>query len=254
MGPFAYLLFFANNPVYEFPWVFMLQYSASFIPFVFLALIESLNKEGRSNFGHSNLKKLNAKLRNLLKGIKFQKKSIRRVSGLILAAAVCCAIIYQAIGPIAILDRDGITIGSITQFNGVELEQFSAIKSLIPKNCSFVLIQNNLPQFLPGPAGNDIRVPGYIGPNITMGDITNNTFPWIFDSFRSVTPINYVIGDLISFQWYNQSLVKGFPGMSNITALFLSSGYYGLLGIEGPFFVLERGYTGNPIVYQPGAV
>lgn len=254
MVPFTFLLFFANNPVYEFPWLFMLQYSASFIAFVFLALIESLTKEGRSDFRHSPKNNMIAKLRNLTKAMRIQKKDNRKIASVLLVAAFSTALIYQAIGPIAILSRDGITIGSITQLNEVEQEQFHSISSLIPKNCTFVLIQNNLPQFLPGPAGNDIRVPGYIGPNITSSDIVNNTFPWSFGTFKSVTPINYVIGDLNSFQWYNQSLVNGFQGMANITAILLSSGYYGLLGIDGPFYVLERGYTGSPLIYQPSNV
>ena len=254
IAPFAFLLFFANNPIYEFPWIFMLQYSASFIPFVFLIVIECLSPYNSKYRKQSKLNFLSSIIRKLPKPRRQWKKSIRKITGVLLVTSFCSAVIYQAIGPIAILDRDGLTLESVSQFNQVELKQFSNVSALIPKNCSYVLIQNNLPQILPGPAGNDVRVPGDIGPNITLSDIANNTFPWIFGVSKSVTPINYVIGDLNISQCYNQSMVKGFPTMENISAIFISSGYYGLLGIDGVFFVLERGYKGPPIIFQPGNV
>lgn len=254
MAPYIFLLLFANNPIYEFPRIFTLQYSASFVPFIFLAVIEHLTPNIRINSKHSKWNRVSSKIKKLPNIIRHKESSIMKVTSVLLVTSLCSFVIYQAIGPIEILDQDGLTIKSITQFNQVEFKQFDAISALIPKNCSYILIQNNLPQFLPGPSGNNIRVPGDIGPNITFIDIANNAFPWTFESFKLVTPINYVIGELNTSQFYNKTLIRGFPTMANITTEFISSGYYGLLGIEGPFFVLARGYTGAPLIYEPGNV
>ena len=248
--PFIALMFIANNPIFEYPYLFELQYSASYVPFIFLGVIDGLSiKNGREKF-----KRFIAKISHgSVKTFKFNmKRKIKRpkVATLLFIAAICSILLFQALGPISILSQDGITFDSVLHYNNKEWREFKSVSSFIPQNCQYVLIQNNLPQFLPGPAGNNIRTPGFIGPNITMSEIINNSFPWEYGSFSLSTKINYVLGDSGTNQYYTQSIVPGFPSMLNITNELLSSGYYGVFAEMGTFYVLERGYSGPPIINQ----
>lgn len=250
MLPYLILMFFANNPIYEFPYLFELQYPASFIAFVFLGLIDMMSSPDKFRHILNRVKtyhtyrKKNSESRDL-ESFNFHKMAVA-----LLAACICSTAIFQATGPINLLNKEGINLASVTHYNQ-ELTEFNSISSLIPRNCPYVLLQNNLPQFLPGPSGNNLRMPGFIGPNLSFSQFSNNSFPWKYGSFSAFTPIDYVLGDVASTQQFTQSLVDGFPSMANLSEQFLASGYYGILGEVGPFFVLERGYTGFPLMYSP---
>ena len=248
--PFIGLMFIANNPIFEFPYLFELQYSASYVPFIFLGVIDGLCIKNR----RERLKKFIGNISKVLnKTFNFKNKGkmkIPRAATLLLIAAICSTLVFQSLGPISLLSQDGITFGSVVHYNNKEWREFKFVSYLIPKNCQYVLIQNNLPQFLPGPAGINIRTPGFIGPNITMSEIINNSFPWEYGSFSLTTRINFVLGDSGTDQWYTQSMVPGFPSMLNLTNDLIASGYYGVLAKMGTFYVVERGYSGPPITDQ----
>lgn len=249
--PFISLMFVANNPVYEFPYIFLLQYSASFIPFIFLGVIDTISKPKRMDliFGIFTLKWLTRRKTSFIKG--FQNRLVRKTASAILVAVICSAVLYQSIGPLAKLDNEGLSLDSVIHLNNIEMSEFNSISSLIPQDCPYVLIQNNLPQYLPGISGNNIRIPGFIGPNITMGNIANNSYEWRYSSYFSITRIDYVLEDVGSYKWFKQGIVAAFPGMANLSYEFIKSGYYGILGEDGPFIVLKRGYNGFPLIYRP---
>lgn len=252
--PFITLMFVANNPVYEFPYLFLLQYSASFIPFIFLGVIDTISNPNRIDLilGIFNPKKLTQGKKSFKKG--FQIRLVNKTASAILVTIICSAIVYQAVGPLATLDNERLSIDSIIHYNNIEMSEFKSISSLIPQDCPYVLIQNNLPQYLPGTSGNNVRIPGFIGPNITTGNIVNNSYQWRYDSYFSVTQINYVLEDVASYKWFMQGIVANFPGMANLSYRFIKSGYYGILGEDGPFIVLKRGYNRSPIIYEPYSV
>ena len=250
MLPYLILMFIANNPVYEYPYLFELQYSASFISFVFLGLIDSLSNPHRFSYILNHVRIFNAHRKKNTEPKDLSSFTVHKAVVALLAACICSTVIYQAAGPINLLNQEGINVSSVTHYNP-ELSEFSSVSSLIPRSCPYVLLQNNLPQFLPGPSGNNLRMPGFIGPNLSLTQFSNNLFPWKYGSFSASTPIDYILGDVASTQQFTQSLVNGFPDMANLTDQFLSSGYYGILGEDGPFFVLERGYSGYPLLYSP---
>ncbi len=250
MLPYLILMFFANNPVYEFPYLFELQYSASFISFVFLGLIDVMSSPDRFRYILNRVKNFHAYRKKNTGPRDLKSFSIHKAAVALLAACIFSTAIFQAVGPINLLNKEGINVASVTHYNQ-ELIEFNSISSLIPRSCPYVLLQNNLPQFLPGPSGNNLRMPGFIGPNLSPSQFSNNSFPWRYGSFSDFTPIDYVLGDVASTQQFTQSLVNGFPDMANLTDQFLASGYYGILGEVGPFYVLERGYTGFPLLYSP---
>lgn len=249
--PFIMLMFVANSSLYEFPYLFTLQYSASFIAFVFLGLIEvlTINSTSKEKREHYDRVKINAPIEKFRHF--FNKYKTGPVPKVILVILIVICITYQAAYPLSNLNSEHVNITSLGKLNHYETSDFYEIKGLIPKNNPYVLIQNNLPQFLPGPAGFDPRIPGYIGPNITQMNIQENNFSWNFYQFHGNTPIDYLIGDLNSVTWFHNAIVPSYPSFVNITSLLLSSGHYGIVGQCGPFIAVERGYHGLPQLYKP---
>lgn len=251
LAPFVGLMFIANNPIYEFPYLFKLQYSASFIAFLFLGLVDVLGNGAVSNV-HERLHKLRGQTRRKRKKMPLESgHNPLRIVGLVFIVVLLFATTYQATGPLQILKNDNISLDSFAGLNQNQYEEYKIAASFIPHNNPYVLIQNNLPQFLPGLAGNDLRVAGYIGPNITEANIAENSFPWVYGQFYNMTPIDYIFADLNSTTWFQSTIVSGFPSLENLTHSMLASGYYGILAQCGPFIVIKRGYNGPPEKYSP---
>lgn len=242
--PFLILLIFANNPIYEYPYLFELQYSAAYVAFVFLATIEALS--GRHFHGVGGVSR---RVRGSISG-QTLRSNISRVSKFavsILILGVLFAGVYQMNVPIHQMSVHKVSLFSL---NDRERMQFQSVSSLIPPNDPNVMIQDNLPQFLPGVSGYNIRMAGYIGPNISLKNISDNLYSWNYGSFSSSTPIDYLFADLNSTDWLTQSMVPNYPNLGHVMNVFLSSGYYGIVGQAGPFIVMERGYNGTPKIYQ----
>lgn len=252
--PFVVLMIIANNPIYEFPYLFRLQYSASFIAFIFLGLMD-VHSHRKEFHPILRLKKLfSAPTMDNARNLQVSGIRHLRIVATIFIICLLMTSIYQYILPVTEFKNSNIGANSVVQLNRVELNNFYSVANLIPSSNPFVLIQNNLPQFLPGAAGNNLRVAGYIGPQITQSEIISNNFPWVYLSFSGTTKIDYIVVDLNSSKWFQNTLTPGFPTLANMTTTLLGSGMYGILGQAGPFLAIERGYTGKPEVYSPMVV
>lgn len=244
--PFVVLLFIANNPIYEYPMLFRLQYSASFIPFIFLGLIDVLS-ERKNSFSNS---RKNVFFKTTTSFIKRLHSKSKLVLSILLVISLFGAVSYQLYVPIENMESTIFSVPSSYYQDQSLTQQYNEISSLIPKNSPYVVIQNNIPQFLPGVAGYEPEVPGLLGPNITHTDIQSNSFNWSFFGFKSVKQINYVLADIANKALFDSAVVDGFPGMSNLTYHLLQSGYYGVLGQTQSFLLLERNYSGIPKTFH----
>ena len=56
-------------------------------------------------------------------------------------------------------------------------------------------------------------------------------------------PIQYVLLDYESSQF-----TAGNPSMKNMSELMFESGYYGVYAQDGLIVLLERGYSGSPVI------
>ena len=254
--PFVLLMFFTNNPIYQFPYVFQLQYSASYIVFVFLGFIEVISLQPIQNISDRHDSRISdTRLRyilvNLKKRIYDKRSSIVRISFVILIVA---SLAYQFMVPLEQINsysRSNLLSNSNVSINA----QLTEISSLVPINNTNVLLQNNLPQFLETHPQPNLIVPGFVGPTITISDIRNNTFPFLTTGHPSTVRIDYVLADIADPTMYQSSLNPGYPSMNKIIIIFLNSGYYGILAQSTAFVLLERNYHGpvkllNPLSYE----
>ena len=244
--PFAYLVVTSNNPVYLWSWEFRLQYNSAFIPFIFLAIIDVLSIEELKPRLHILKDKTLKKIAFL--NIKVKKNAIL-LTTLITIIMLLSALFFQPYGPFNNVSGDSFEVSSNININQSQLKALDNALSLIPKSNKYVLIQNNLPQALPGPLGDKILVPGLIGPNITLNNIANNNYSWNLAGYHNFTKIDYVLADLNNLNLLNQELGDG-PSMFQIIHELLKSGYYGILSEDNGILLLERSYNGSPLFYS----
>ncbi|MGC8558940.1 MAG: hypothetical protein ACP5NC_08160, partial [Nitrososphaeria archaeon] len=124
--PYVAMIFISNYVYYRFPFVFMFQYSALFVPFVFLGAIE---------------------------GISRLKKSPRTVSAIMLISVIAFAMVYEPYSPLNSSSAVnysllGYGLNSIVNVNWPRYNGLLKTLLLVPPN-STVIIQNNMPEIYP---------------------------------------------------------------------------------------------------------
>ncbi|MCL5677787.1 MAG: DUF2079 domain-containing protein [Candidatus Thermoplasmatota archaeon] len=249
--PFIYLLLTSNSGAYVFPSLFHRQYSSGIVPFLYLGLIDGLRvissrKESKRifpqkfNFGYERLRRFIAKL--LPKGF---------IITAILVILIASSFYYQPFGPFNNTTTDNFHLESETNINMSIFHSLEYIISLIPPNESHVLIQNNIVEALPGPIGNTLLVPQYdVGPNVTMSDIRNNSFPTLEGSVIGTTPIDFAIADANNQHTLLQPGNEYFPSMIELSQMLLASGYYEIRAEVNNILLIQRNYQG-PISFSP---
>ena len=254
--PFVVLMFFTNNPIYQFPYLFQLQYSSSYIAFVFLGFIEVISMESMQSISemHTSLS-FNSRLRYFL--VKLKNKIYRKRSTIVRISFVILIVVsigYQFMVPLEQINSN--YRSNLLSTTNVSINtQLNEMSSLVPANDTNVLLQNNLPQFLETHPQTHVIVPGFVGPSITISDIINNSFPFLNPSHPSTVRIDYVLADIADPTTYQSSSNPGYPSMSEIIITFLNSGYYRIMAQSSVFVLLERNYNGpvkllNPLSYQ----
>ena len=244
--PFLLLAIFSSSFVYDYPFVFRMQYSAMFIPFIFLGLIDVLaNLNSRNNY-KNNIKPQ----KSLIKTTKYN--SIHRLITIILILLVISvgisASYMEPYGPYNQTTQESFQFFEMeSHFNYTQYQAFEDVAKLIPKNAEFVLMQNNMPQLLPRPVPITIMDTGTL---TTFGNITNrsislNQFPYFVSGKWINVKINYLLLDPWSSLTYSTN-----PMISFFDKLY-SSGLYGIIAEDNGFILLVRGYEGPLELYKP---
>ena len=260
--PFFYLLFTANSGAYTYPALFHGQYTSGIVPFLFVGLIEGLPRV------HKLLNAVRLLFRKLLEHTHrlvipkngrsrmperhrhARMPDTKAVLGVLCILAVS-AIFMQPYGPLNYTTSNNFHIGAYTDVNMSVFNSLKSVLSLIPSNEPHVLIQNNIVEALPGPIGQIMLVPQYnVGPNITYGDVANNSFPTLEGTVTGVTPIDYAVADINDQNTLLQFGTSHFPNMLGLSKMLLSSHYYGVRAEENGVILIQRGYFG-PIAFAP---
>lgn len=246
--PFLFLVFFANNPGYEYPQVFTYWETSSVIPFLFLGLIDVLGvlSRNRPRFTKSPSGYFNRAIRKIF-------PSTKRILVILLMLSMFLALFLQPYGPLNGSSFNNFELSENTKVNMTLFDSAQSVMNLVPQNEKYVLLQNNLPQFFPRVSIQHILVSPYnIGPNVTQADIASNTFPFNGISQEGVLPINYVILDLNNPQSLTApSNTVGYPTMLGLVSELFSSGYYGIMAEAHGIILLKRNYTSGMKLFSP---
>lgn len=247
LSPFAYILFTVNYAPYEFPGLLHYQYGSLIVPPMMIGLIEGLRWVIRRDDHRTDVPRLAHRWR-------LSRRLLHRENALpvaILTSVALFALVFQPYGPYNEYSGSNFDVANATVVNQTLLENLQQILSMVPSNSSAVMLQDNLPQALPGVWGERVIIPGFVGPNITAQDIANDSYPYTGTGRVVDTRIDYVVADLTHTDTFLYPLVGGFPGMYTMLSQFLSSGYYGVKAEAGGLVLVVRAYKGPLALYRP---
>ena len=251
--PYIGLMIVAHQSAYMFPSLFSDQYSASFVVFIFLGLIESI----------SNLKKKEISM-VAIKTVTIQKlPSVSGTTRQVVTIFILLLLLSLAFQPWSPLIKENSLMSdqySIFQgpfFNESTYLTLANEAKLIPQNNPYVLVPNNIPEAYPrqlinGPYNIGELLIGFPPPvfqNITLSQAVNNSYHYILGNGSIVNiPIDYAWGTVFAPADYSKS---GYQNMLQMMNVMLESNHYGILAESNSTLLIERNYTGLPALYEP---
>jgi uncharacterized membrane protein len=251
--PFAALILTNPCNCYSFPPIFTEQYSALFIPFVFLGTIDTIRFLGEK------ISKLSVGEHVRVRAIprRLHRPDQRLISLTLTSGVVLTVLLYASIfepyGPYNDYTPDAFNLASQTRINWTIYDDLEQLAHVVPKTTPYVLFQNDMPELLPRPLAYD-NTPLTTGfdswENATLTDASSGYFPLIQPYGPPVEArILYSVGN----PWSPDFPYSPVPGISmyNFTRVLYDSGDYGVLGEVDGMLALERGYDANPEAYAP---
>lgn len=247
---FIGVLFFFNNYIYEFPYVFGNWYSSSIVPFLFLGTIDVLSSSRRFKRADSQVKE---RTLHSLKSILPKLKNNRFPAICMVLILITTAFFLQPYGPFNKLSFNNFDLYENTKVSSTLFNDAHSIINMIPEDEKYVLVQNDLPQLFPRTAISAILVAPYnIGPNITQQDISENSFPFNGGSATGFVPINYTISDINDLHSLTESSYQpGYPTMLQLLQMLVNSSYYGVVAERNGIMLMERNYHGPIQSFSP---
>ncbi|MGB9734484.1 MAG: DUF2079 domain-containing protein, partial [Conexivisphaera sp.] len=213
--PYVALILTSDYPFYRSPLLFMYQYPALFVAFVFLGAIEGIALLGRG-----------------------RRRRILIISALLLASVASFAAAYEPYGPLngassvnySIL---GYNLSDIVHVDWARYDGLVSVLSLLPRNSTAtVLVQNDMPEIFP------LRGPLEVyDSSFTPAGAVNSS------------SIDFVVADPFSFT-FHQGLGPG-ASMEDFLEELWHTGDYGIAAEASGILMIERNYTGPVEYYVP---
>ena len=250
LAPAAYLVFFTGAYQYHYPYLFRLQYSSMFIPFVLLGTIDTLGRlpvwmDSITRYVTKFLKA--SKPVNSLRRSRIARKIVNVFVVCVFISTIVCASFLQPYGPF----NNGI-IGTFeyqhnTNINTTRFNALTEILRMIPPGDPYVLVQNDMPQAYPRSVPIIPLVSGVFTNfnNITNSDIAMNSYPLLLNGHTIYVKLDYLVGDVYTNLKYTTE-----PMMSMLNE-FYNSGYYGIRAEVDGFILLQRNYKLAMSAYAP---
>lgn len=247
--PFFLLGVYTGSANYTFPIVMSLQYTSMIVPIVFLGFIEGMETHHRKNHLCKTGRGLIPKL--------MEVKSLKRVSGkftnkrsTILGAILCILVVgslfYQPYGPLNDVSNFQYHITNDVGFNSTNYNTLMKLVNMVPKNNPYVLFQNDMPEMLPRPSISPIPFLStiYISSNISVSEVSNNSFPLINTiSINGQNLTNVHVDYILAYNKsssYTLQFSSSQATMKQLVQLAINSGKYSIIGGQNGFMLLER--------------
>lgn len=254
--PGLFIVFFYNSTAYTYPGLFLDQYSVSIYMFAFLGTIDVLGDL-------SLVKKRDAETTRDLRvpraspRIGWGDQGTFRTACAILAVTCLVAIVYTPYGPLNQYTAEDYDSPALTSVNMTVFNAIQKLSTLIPPSVpeNDILITGNIVAIFPRPdaLGLDPSNPlfGALEVDYNYNFYYNFTRITASGSYVPVEP-EYILADTNSWTY---PLEDG-PYPHNISTYdyvshFYQSGAYGIIGECAGVILLEKGYHGELILYEP---
>ena len=248
LSPIGYLVFGTTYFGYSFPEIFRSQYSAVFIPFVFLGVVYAM-RWLRRFYPAGEVRSVQKSSR--LYSVRRRLSQPSYLGLAVVLTGILFASVFQPYGPLNDQGPDKFVVPSanLARFNEIQ-----RLESLVPRDTPYVLFQNDMPGMLPRPlAYLDTPLVTGIGDwqNVSIYDAEVGHFPLtLFTGHTVNTSVEYAVDDP-----YNWGFLARGTAFNNSMYPFIrdlyGSGMYGILGEIDGMLALERGYSGVPLLYSP---
>jgi len=221
--PFFYLVITTTFWGYLYPNVFMLQYPAGIVPFLFLGAVDGIALLSRAS-----------------------AKRSRVISAALLMSVMVFAVAYEPYGPLNARSGIDYSFKQQTSANISVYNEMSKIVSLINPNDPYVLFQSNLPQVLPRPL-EYVRTPLITN----LQEVTYN-FMHVYPNGTSVpVRVDYVLSDPYSSWYYFKQNPPYNASMYDFIRELYNSTEFGLLAEASGMMLLEKNYSGSVKYFVP---
>lgn len=254
--PYITLMIYTRNTVYQFPSIFLNEYSVLFAPFIFLALIDLFSIKSKTR--KEKLVELSSTGYTPTKYYRDSRSDKRIIS--VIVVLILLSLVYQPWGVSAELHEPNglVYYGNTGPFDDQQTYSYLIEESkLIPTSNPYVLVTNQIPEAFPrelvcGPYRIGPLVMGFPSPvfqNITISDAINNTFPYIAWNGSIVNiPIDYAWATIYDPVFYSKS---GNQSMLDIMNILLQSGKYGIEAEAHGTILIKRNYHLMPSIFSP---
>ena len=221
--PFFYLVATTTFWGYIYPNVFMLQYPAGIVPFLFLGTVDAIA---------------------LLSGARVRRSRV--ISAMLLITVVIFAVAYEPYGPLNAKSGIDYNFEQQTRASISLYDQMNRMIALINSSDPYVLFQSNIPQVLPRPL-EYVRTPLITN----MREVTYN-FMHIYPNGTSVpVRVDYVLSDPYSSWYYFKQSPPFNASMYDFIRELYASTNFGLLAEASGMMLLERNYSGGVKYFVP---
>lgn len=233
MVPFGFLVFTSYTFPYSVSSVFQLQYTSMVIPFVWLAFIDGLQKIFKKRSGLFE-KEIKVSL-NGLANIKMNKMILTIVILILISA-----LFFEPYGPLNNVTNINYNFTQEISVDRSQLNALNELQQLIPADCPYVFVQNNLPQVLINHLSKDVY--SIVPTSVSETNISINEFPY---NFGGNMHINYLIGDTNNYQFY-----LGPNSFLDFASTLYNSGYYAIIGESNGIFLMQRMPVGHEYFFD----
>ncbi len=250
--PFLALEVQSGCSCFFYPELFHLQYSALFLPFVFLGTIEGVGRIQRWGKEHRAPEERASHRAASLPRIR--RHGALAASLAVVTATLVFATVFQPYGPFNASTPEAFPVAAVTHGNLSEFEQLQTLLGLLPASASGVLVQNDMPEAYPRPlAGGEPILDASVVPwkNATVYDATHDRFPI---ASSPGYPSSVSIDSAVDNPWtgsFGEVSPSTNVSMFDFARSLYESGRYGILGEASGMMALQRGYVGPVQYYRP---
>ena len=224
--------FYTNYSGYLYPSVFTDQYSALFVPLIFISVFAGLMAKRESDSNETTISQKNVPRKG--NDAKF------RTAVKIFVAIAIFAMLFQPYSPLAAHTNGALNISDYITAGQVTEPELQSVINLIPASATGIVFGGNMPEVM-------VHSPNVNG---TLVSDTINGYPlaWTPQYLATDSSIQYVSG--VPSDFASTPAPTGY-NQYQFTQNAMASGAFGVVAEYHGAFLLERGYHGSPVLFSP---
>lgn len=224
--------FYTNYSGYLYPSVFTDQYSALFVPLIFISVFAGLMAKRQSDAGETTSQPLNISRR----GIDAQFRTAIKI----FVAIAIFAMLFQPYSPLAAHTNGALNISDYTTAGQVTEPELQSVINLIPASATGIVFGGNMPEIM-------VHSPNVNG-SLVSDTINGYPLSWTPQYMVTNSSIQYVSG--VPGDFTSTPAPTGY-NQYQFTQNAMASGAFGIVAEYHGAFLLERGYHGSPVLFSP---